>query len=198
MKTHFKMIATAILIAAPGLAFAQTDPHHPADAAITTAQAEAPSPAPAPEASAPAQAQPMSPEIMQSMMQMMQNCMGMMQMMQGATGQGMPMQGGMMQGGQNMPMQGGMMQGAMSEATAGYMAAMSKMDMPMMQAIQATDPDIALAKAMIPHHQSAIDMAKVELQYGDDEQVKTWAKQIIAAQEKEIAEMQEWLKAQGQ
>ena len=29
-------------------------------------------------------------------------------------------------------------------------------------------------------------------------QVKTWANQIIAAQEKEIAEMQEWLKAHGE
>ena len=198
MKTHFKTIAAAMLFAFPGLAFAQTDPHHPAESETTTAQAEAP--APAPEAAAPAQAQPMSPDMMQSMMQMMQGCMGMMQMMQGAMGQGMPMQGGMMQGGQNMPMmQGGMMQGGMSEAMAGYMAAMSKMDMPMMQGIQASgDPDIAFVNGMIPHHQGAIDMAKVVLQYGKDEQVKTWANQIIAAQEKEIAEMQAWLKARGQ
>lgn len=171
MNAYSKAIAAAIVFLVPGLAPAQTDPHHPADA--------------------PAQAQTMSPQMMQSMMQMMQNCMGMMQMMQGAM-QGMPMQG------QNMPMmQGGMMQGGMSEAMAAYMAAMSKMDMPMMQGIQAADPDVAFVKGMIPHHQGAIDMAKAVLQYGKDAQVKAWAEQIIAAQEKEIAEMQEWLKAHG-
>lgn len=94
---------------------------------------------------------------------------------------------------ENTPMHGGM-----SDATAAYMAAMSKMDAPMMQGVQASDPDVAFVKGMIPHHQGAIDMAKVELQFGDDETVKAWANQIIAAQEKEIAEMQEWLKAHGE
>jgi uncharacterized protein (DUF305 family) len=41
-------------------------------------------------------------------------------------------------------------------------------------------------------------MARVELEYGDDEKAKAWADQIIAAQEKEIAEMQEWLKEHGE
>jgi uncharacterized protein (DUF305 family) len=181
MKSKFKMIAAAIVFAIPGFALAQTDAHHSGDAAQT---------------------QMMSPEMMQSMMKMMQNCMGMMQMMQGGMGPGMqmPMQGGMnqnmMQGGmnQNMPMK----QGGMSEAQAGYMAAMSGMDTPMMQAAQESDPDVAFVKGMIPHHQGAIDMAKVVLQYGKDERVKSWANQIIAAQEKEIAEMQDWLKARGQ
>ena len=86
----------------------------------------------------------------------------------------------------------------MPAATAAYMAAMSKMDAPMMQAMQAADPDVAFVKGMIPHHQGAIDMAKVELQYGHDETVKAWANQIIAAQEREIAEMQEWLRAHGE
>jgi uncharacterized protein (DUF305 family) len=184
MKTYLRMIAAATLLLAPGVAFAQTDAHHPADA-----------PAPAQLQAA------MSPEMMQSMMLMMQNCMGMMQMMQGGT---MPMQGGdmPMQGG-DMPMQGAMrgnmgMRGGMTDATAAYMAAMSKMDMPMMQGIQASDPDVAFVKGMIPHHQGAIEMARVALQYADDEQVKAWANDIIAAQEEEIAAMQEWLKAHGE
>jgi len=177
MKTSLRMIAAATLLLAPGVAFAQTDAHHPADA-----------PAPAQLQAA------MSPEMMQSMMQMMQNCMGMMQMMQGGM---MPMQGG------DMPMQGAMrgnmgMGGGMTDATAAYMAAMSKMHMPMMQGIQASDPDVAFVKGMIPHHQGAIEMARVALQYADDEQVKAWANDIIAAQEKEIAEMQEWLTAHGE
>jgi uncharacterized protein (DUF305 family) len=41
-------------------------------------------------------------------------------------------------------------------------------------------------------------MARVALEYGTDEKVKAWANQIIAAQEKEIAEMKEWLKAHAQ
>jgi uncharacterized protein (DUF305 family) len=173
MKFHLKTIAAAMLVALPGFALAQTDTHHSSDNAAS------------------AQTQMMSPEMMQSMMKMMQNCMGMMQMMQTGMSQSMPMQGGM-QG--KKPM----MQGGMSDAQAASMAAMSKMASPMMQAMQSSDPDVAFVKAMIPHHQGAIDMAKVVLQYGKDDKVKAWANQIIAAQEKEIAEMQDWLKAHGE
>jgi uncharacterized protein (DUF305 family) len=115
---------------------------------------------------------------------MMQNCMGMMQMMR-AGSQG------------DMPNQGAMGKGQMSHAQEASTAAMSKMNATMMQAMQSSDPDIALVKGMIPHHQGAIDMAKVVLQYGKDGRVKTWANQIIATQEKEIGEMQDWLKAHG-
>ena len=38
----------------------------------------------------------------------------------------------------------------------------------MMQGVMADDPDIAFACGMIPHHQAAINMAKVELGSGDD------------------------------
>ena len=44
----------------------------------------------------------------------------------------------------------------------------------------------------------AIDMARAELQYGDDPWVKQLAQGIIAAQEKEIAEMKDWLGKQPQ
>jgi len=129
---------------------------------------------------------------MQKMMPMMQQMMqgGMMQ-----SGQGGGMQGGMMQGGQ-----GGMMNATpmdttkMSEASRNYMQAMKQMDGPMMQGIQADDPDVAFVQAMIPHHQGAIDMARAVLQFGKDDQVKVWANQIIAAQQAEIVAMQKWLK----
>lgn len=50
---------------------------------------------------------------------------------------------------------------------------------------------------MIPHHQSAIDMARVELEEGKDEATKTMAQGIIDAQEAEIAEMRRMLAAMG-
>jgi uncharacterized protein (DUF305 family) len=84
-----------------------------------------------------------------------------------------------------------------SEATKAYSAALDKMHGPMAQAIQNPDPDIAFVKGMIPHHQSAVDMAKVVLQYGKDEQAKKWATDVIREQEREIGEMRAWLKAKG-
>ncbi|MFO1148555.1 MAG: DUF305 domain-containing protein [Alsobacter sp.] len=60
------------------------------------------------------------------------------------------------------------------------------------------DADVDFVKGMIPHHQAAIDMAKIELQYGKDEQTRKLAEAIIKAQEAEIADMKAWLKARGQ
>ena len=54
-------------------------------------------------------------------------------------------------------------------ASKAYMAANDKMHGPMMEAARESDPDIAFVKGMIPHHQGAIEMAKVVLQYGKDE-----------------------------
>lgn len=58
-------------------------------------------------------------------------------------------------------------------------------------------PDADFLLMMIPHHQSAIAMAKVELANGKDEATRAMAQKIIDAQMAEIAEMKAMLKAMG-
>ena len=176
MKTHLRLITLATFVIVSGAAFAQTDQHHPAaDAPQATTAAPAAEPMPG-----------NLPEQCATMMSMMQKMMPMMQMMMQGE------QGGMMQGGMmnDMPMD----TANMSDASKALMEAMKRMDGPMMQGIQAGDPDVAFVQAMIPHHQGAIDMARAVLQFGKDDEVKAWANQIITAQQAEIAAMQEWLK----
>jgi uncharacterized protein (DUF305 family) len=44
---------------------------------------------------------------------------------------------------------------------------------------------------MVPHHQGAVDMAKAELKYGHNEQLRRLAQEIVATQQKEITVMQD-------
>ena len=54
--------------------------------------------------------------------------------------------------------------------------------------------DADFVRGMIPHHQGAVDMAKVVLAFGKDPQICKLAEEIVKAQESEIALMQEWLR----
>ena len=63
----------------------------------------------------------------------------------------------------------------------------------MMAGMQSTpqgDVDQDFIGKMIPHHQGAIDMAKAELRYGRNEQLRRIAQEIIVEQQAEIAVMQ--------
>jgi uncharacterized protein (DUF305 family) len=46
---------------------------------------------------------------------------------------------------------------------------------------------------MMPHHQGAIEMAKVELQYGKDAALKKMAARIVNDQEKKVSQMRSWM-----
>lgn len=59
------------------------------------------------------------------------------------------------------------------------------------------DPDVDFRVHMIPHHQGAVDMAKIALKHAKDAETKKMAETIIKDQEREIGEMQAWLKKHG-
>jgi uncharacterized protein (DUF305 family) len=77
-------------------------------------------------------------------------------------------------------------------ADKAFMTSMQKMmkDMNVKPTGQ-TDRDFVMM--MMPHHQGAIDMAKIELQYGRDPMLRKMAGDIVTAQEQEIGEMKAWL-----
>ena len=99
---------------------------------------------------------------------------------------------------------GAMKSDAMNSTTSGTDAAhhdlmkgMEAMNANMMQGMTAKNIDVAFVCGMIPHHQGAIDMAKAELAHGKDPFARKLATGIIAAQEKEIADMLGWLGKQS-
>ena len=98
----------------------------------------------------------------------------------------------------NMPAMQKMMEEMMpSAADAASTKEFKQVHMKMMMATPTQfsgNADVDLVRGMIPHHQGAIDMAKVQLAHGKDPKIRAMAEKIIKDQEKEIAEMEAWLK----
>ena len=77
-------------------------------------------------------------------------------------------------------------------ADKAFMSSMQKMQKNMdVKPTGKTDRDFVIM--MLPHHQGAVDMAKVELQYGKDPMLRKMATDIVKSQEQEIGEMKGWL-----
>jgi hypothetical protein len=53
------------------------------------------------------------------------------------------------------------------------------------------DIDRDFVDMMVPHHQGAVDMAKSELKYGHNEQLRRLAQEIIVTQQQEITVMRQ-------
>jgi uncharacterized protein (DUF305 family) len=77
-------------------------------------------------------------------------------------------------------------------------ASMEKMHAAMGSIEQSGDSDVDFVKLMIPHHQAAIDMAKAELLYGNDPEIRRLAQEIIADQQSEIELMKLWQRRHGE
>ncbi|MFO1184551.1 MAG: DUF305 domain-containing protein [Bauldia sp.] len=82
--------------------------------------------------------------------------------------------------------------GVMTPASMALMRANETM-MKDMNITMSGKADRDFAVMMIAHHQGAIEMAKAELQYGKEPELKELAQRIIAAQETEIALMKDWI-----
>ena len=84
-----------------------------------------------------------------------------------------------------------------SRAESPYANAMDSM-MQSMETVEETgDPDADFLLLMIPHHQSAVDMARTLLERSDDAEVAAMAQAVIDTQEAEISAMKVMLARLG-
>lgn len=89
-------------------------------------------------------------------------------------------------------------QGAKPSRQEDYWSALTESSRRMHSAMDSVqrsgDSDADFVKLMLPHHQAAIDMAKAQLSYGRDPQIRRLAQEIITDQQSEVDLMRLWLK----
>jgi hypothetical protein len=93
-------------------------------------------------------------------------------------------------------MGGHMMSNGMMDDDDMGMMSMKGMTM-MLEGKTGDDFDKAFLTMMIPHHQGAIDMAKLAQKNAKHAEIKAMADDIIVAQQREIDQMNGWLKSWG-
>src|ERR1700720_3033875 len=74
-----------------------------------------------------------------------------------------------------------------------YAAHMKGMHVALSSIEPSGNSDVDFVRLMLPHHQAAIDMARTQLMYGTDPQMRRLAQEIITDQQSEIELMQLWL-----
>ena len=75
---------------------------------------------------------------------------------------------------------------------------MARMHLAMKRVKPTGNNDSDFVRLMLPHHQAAIDMAKTQLLFGTDPQMRRLAQEIVTDQQSEIELMQAWLKRHEQ
>lgn len=91
-----------------------------------------------------------------------------------------------------------MMPSSHAPAEVALNQAMASMHTAMEHVHPTGNPDADFAAMMIPHHQGAIEMTKVELQYGTDRRLRRLVQEMIVTQQSEITLMQLALKHPSQ
>ncbi len=81
---------------------------------------------------------------------------------------------------------------AMTPADAAFVAEMAAMQREMAAAAMTGDADRDFVAMMVPHHASAIAMARTELRYGHSPELRRLAGSIVADQQREITQMRDW------
>ncbi|WP_131668365.1 DUF305 domain-containing protein [Psychrobacter pygoscelis] len=84
-----------------------------------------------------------------------------------------------------------------TKARQAYHYALQAMHQRMLAGTTAQNPDIIFAQTMLAHHRGAESMAKIQLKYGKNEEMRALAEQIIDEQLGEIEALRAWLATQG-
>jgi uncharacterized protein (DUF305 family) len=82
------------------------------------------------------------------------------------------------------------------EAKKAYTEVNAKMHKDMIMTFSG-EADVDFMKGMIPHHEGAVDMAKVVLKFGKDDELRKLADDVVRTQNEEITMMRDWLRKNG-